>query len=433
MSESFERARELFLAGVEAFESARYSEAAALFEASLALLPGRISTQNNLAATRIRLGQAKAALPLVDAVLAREPGNLDALAHRGAALALLGRTTEALACYDRVIAEEPQRTEVLFHRAMTLAALDRDEEAIAAFDAALARDPARAEAWLRRAQRLLRLARHDAALDSIQHALALDPALAEAWTIRGTILAEQQRTADAAAAFEQALAHGGDPQLNRFFLAGVDDAVAPVAPPRHYVETLFDDYAEAFDEHLLNVLRYRAHQAQVARLRTLWPRRFRRALDLGCGTGLCGALLQPAVEAIDGIDLSAKMLEKAAARKVYADLFHADVGEHLRTTARRYDLVIAGDVFVYVGDLEAIFAGVARILDPRGALCFSVEKHDGPGDYVLRRTLRYAHAQAYIARLAAEHGFTVDEIATHPVREDQQQPIPGLLVYLAKD
>jgi predicted TPR repeat methyltransferase len=371
-------------------------------------------------------------LLLIDDVLAREPANVEALAHRGAALGLLERHAEALACYDRVLALESPRVEVLFHRATTLGLLGRDEEAVAAFDAMLARHPAHAEAWLRRGQSLLRLARHDDALASIRKALDLDPAFAEAWTIRGTVLAELRRNAEAAAAFEQAIEHGGDPQLNGFFLAGVAEAGTPVAPPRHYVETLFDDYAETFDDHLLNVLRYRAHEVQIARLRTLWPRRFRRALDLGCGTGLYGVLLQPVAEAIDGADLSSNMLEKAAARKIYADLFHADIGEHLRATDRRYDLVVAGDVFIYVGDPAPIFAGVAGVIEPGGAFCFSVELHDGPGDYTLRPTLRYAHSEESLRRLAAEHGFTVEEIDRHPVREDQQQPIPGLLVYLTK-
>ena len=126
------------------------------------------------------------------------------------------------------------------------------------------------------------------------------------------------------------------------------------------------------------------------------------------------------------------MLEKAAERKLYADLCHADIGEHLRVTDRRYDLVFAGDVFIYIGDLSPIFAGVARVLEPGGAFCFSAEMHDGPGDYTLRATLRYAHSEISIRRLAAEHGFAVEEIDSHPVREDQQQPIPGLLVYLTK-
>jgi predicted TPR repeat methyltransferase len=321
---------------------------------------------------------------------------------------------------------------VLFHRATTRGLAERDEEALADFDRLLELEPAHAEGWLRRGQSLLRLIRHDDALAACDRALALDPAMAEGWTIRGTILAELKRSDEAAHSFQQAIAHGGDPELNGFFLAGMTSGEQPVAPPRYYVETLFDDYAETFDDHLVNVLHYQAHDILIERLRTRTQRRFRRALDLGCGTGLCGRLLQPFVDAMDGVDLSQNMLDKAAARGIYAALIHADIGEHLHATPERYDLVVAGDVFIYIGDLSTIFSGAARVLEPGGVFCFSTEMNEADTDFTLRTTLRYAHSEAFVRRLAAENGFTVDEIDRRPVREDRRQPIPGLFVFLTK-
>src|SRR6185503_7761726 len=105
-------------------------------------------------------------------------------------------------------------------------------------------------------------------------ALDLDPKFAEAWTARGTILAEQKRNDEAAAAFEQAIASGGDEKRNGFFLAGMTSGAQPVEPPRYYVETLFDEYAENFDDHLVNVLRYQAHNILIEGLRAMTSRRF---------------------------------------------------------------------------------------------------------------------------------------------------------------
>ena len=45
----------------------------------------------------------------------------------------------------------------------------------------------------------------------------------------------------------------------------------------------------------------------------------RTALDLGCGTGLCGPLVKPRVERLDGVDLSGAMLDRARATGVYDD------------------------------------------------------------------------------------------------------------------
>jgi len=432
MNESFEKARDLFLAGISAYESGRFIEAEKSFELSLTLMPDRVSTLNNLASTRINLGKPEAALATLERVLAKEPDNLEALSHRGAALTELGRHEEALRCYDRVLAADPGRIKVMFHRGTTLGLLERDDEAIAVLDRMLAIDPAHAEGWLRRGQSLLRQVKHDAALESIAKALELDPTFAEAWTVRGTILAELKRNDEAAAAFEQAIASGGDEKLNAFFLAGMKSGTAPVEPPRYYVETLFDDYAEKFDDHLVNVLHYQAHNILIESLRAMTSRRFERALDLGCGTGLCGVLLQPFVDRIDGVDLSANMLEKAKARGIYTDIVHADIGDYLHDTGKTWDLVVAGDVFIYIGDLTRIFAGVSRVLDSGGSFCFSTEMAQGDDEFALRDTLRYAHSERFIRRLADEHGFDIEKIDRRPVREDRHQPIPGLFVFLAK-
>jgi len=46
-------------------------------------------------------------------------------------------------------------------------------------------------------------------------------------------------------------------------------------------------------------------------------------------------------------------------------------------------------------------------------------------------SLRYAHSQRYIRRLAEASGFTVDEIFSAPIRYDQAQPLAGMYVYLS--
>ena len=43
------------------------------------------------------------------------------------------------------------------------------------------------------------------------------------------------------------------------------------------------------------------------------------------------------------------------------------------------DLVIAADVFVYLGELSAVFAQSARVLKPEGLLAFTVQSHAGDG------------------------------------------------------
>jgi predicted TPR repeat methyltransferase len=159
-------------------------------------------------------------------------------------------------------------------------------------------------------------------------------------------------------------------------------------------------------------------------------KRYRHVLDLGCGTGLCGPLVAPQADAIDGVDVSSGMLEQARKLGVYRELIHADLGEFLAATAMRPDLIVAADVFIYVGELATIFRSLRRILEPGGCLAFTVEPAGKGKDIQLLPSLRYAHSEAYIRRLADECCFTGVRICEAPIRYDQTTPIMGLYVYL---
>jgi predicted TPR repeat methyltransferase len=229
------------------------------------------------------------------------------------------------------------------------------------------------------------------------------------------------------------LAHGGDPELVGFFLAAVEGHQMPASAPRAHVQQLFDHYAERFDAHLVQVLHYSGHERLADALtRAADGRRFAHALDLGCGTGLCGALLKRLAARIDGVDLSAPMLAQARRLQLYDQLVQVDVCEHLAATDHRYDLIAASDVFTYIGDLDAVFVGVRRVLDVGGLFCFSVEAASDDEDFVLRGSLRYAHSRRYVEALAARHGCTVRCVKRLPMREDQQRPIDALYVVLAR-
>jgi predicted TPR repeat methyltransferase len=428
--EAFEQARRLFIEGNTHFEGARFREALACFEASLQWLPGRPSTLTNLAATLIRLGRHDAALAALRGVLAVEPANADAWCHRGVALSHLGRHDDALAAFDRVLAIEPEHTLALYHRGITLNVQRRHALALPAFERLVQLQPDRAEAWFRHGQTLQALDRHGEALPSYERALALDDTLAQAWSNRGGILKDLKRVDEAAACYERAIELGADVEVNRYFLASLRGQATPSVAPRAYVEGLFDEYADQFDTHLVNVLRYQTPRVLVDNLRRVHPHAFRSALDLGCGTGLCAPLLQPVVRHIDGIDLSQRMLDKARALGLYDRLVKADLVEHLATTERRYDLVLSADVVPYLGDLDALFAAVRSVLDADGMFCFSAERGETDSTFTLRASMRYAHGERYLRELGARHGFAVLEVLQQVLREDQGRPIDGLYLYL---
>jgi predicted TPR repeat methyltransferase len=432
MTDPFEQAKHLFLQGIRDFEAGRFQEAERAFEASLELLPRRVSTLVNLGATKLRLSKPLEALGALDQALAREPGDRDAWCHRGEALTRLGRYEEALASCDKVIAIDAGFHPAWQGRAMVLTLLRRYEEALIALDRLAALLPGRGETWQHRGQTLQKLGRHDEALLSYDKALSLDRSLAQAWTLRGGILKDQKRRDEAVECFREALAHGGDAELNGYFLASLLGRDPPASAPQRYVQALFDDYADTFDEHLVRVLRYEAHRFLIDNLRGVGSERFGAALDLGCGTGLCGPLIKPAVRRLDGVDLSPLVLDKARALGVYEQLVQGDLVEHLRGTPQTYDLVLSADVFIYVGDLEPVFAGVSRVMNRGGVFCFSVEQAGDEQTFQLTTQQRYAHSERYVRQLAEPNGFETVKMLRHAIREDQREPIAGLYFYLFK-
>ena len=361
-----------------------------------------------------------------------------------------GAMVEAEASFEASLALVPDRASTLINLGTVRLSLGKNAEALAVLARAATLDSANVGVWLQCAQLQQEQQRLPDALASLNQALALDAHNGAAWSNRGMLLRDLQRRDEAAASFEEAIALGHDVGLNAFYLAAVQDTpkAAPAWAPRAYVEKLFDSYADDFSSHLVENLHYRGHERLVQRLLQLEPRRFRATLDVGCGTGLCGALVRTHTNRLDGLDISAAMVDKARATKLYDQLFHADAAEHLRAVvvaphgenARVYDLILAADVFNYVGALEPLFEAAHAALANDGQFCFTVEAlapasekgNQGNDDMRLLPSLRYAHSQAYVRRVASQLAFRVDEIFAAPLREDQGAEIAAWYVFLTK-
>lgn len=207
-----------------------------------------------------------------------------------------------------------------------------------------------------------------------------------------------------------------------------DESFGVAAPPPGLIADLFDRYARNFDDHLLKGLKYSVPDKLAPMLGE--PTGTWKVVDLGCGTGLAGVVLRPFAAELIGGDLSFKMLIRARARGIYDALYCEDL---VRTLGRvtEADLVVAADVLLYVGALDATFAASAGALRPGGRLLFSVE--DNPtGDVTLQMSLRYAHGNAYVRRIAAEHGFEVERADTSVLRENNLEPIHGTIYMLRR-
>lgn len=273
---------------------------------------------------------------------------------------------------------------------------------------------------------------HAEAAELLLAALDLAPQWAMGWFRLGEMQEAAGRPDLAAQAWTTSLKlDPADRQGAALKLQLIGRGPVATAPPSAFVETLFDHYAETFEEMLVGKLDYRLPGVLDAIIRQAEPGRFRLALDLGCGTGLMGERLRPIVDRLEGVDISASMLRKARAKGVYDALTKADL-QRFSYPGEKADLVTSADVLIYIGALEGIVATVAGLLAGGGLFVFSVESLVDGGDFALQPSRRYAHSDSYVRRILEANGFSILTLKPTTIRQDRRQPVNGLAVVARK-
>jgi predicted TPR repeat methyltransferase len=276
-----------------------------------------------------------------------------------------------------------------------------------------------------------------AAADLLLQATELAPGFASAWFTLGEIREQLGEREAAIAAFRRA--QDSDPEDRHgaglhLMLLGAEKLSAM---PQAYVRALFDQYAPKFESALVDDLGYRGpallfKAVLAARAAVRRPAFFKRVIDLGCGTGLAANAFAKEVDHFTGIDLSPRMIERARATGLYAELEVADMLEGLRGKPDfSANLVLAADAMVYVADLAPVLREAKRVLASGGLLAFTVETHGGDG-VTLGEGLRYAHGATHVRASIADAGLTLSQLDELSARNEDNVAVPGLVVVATK-
>lgn len=418
-------------AGLALQQQGQLDQAEALYQEILRSNPQHFHALQLLATIAGQRKNSAAALELFDQALRIDPHHALSLYNRGVALQDLKRPAEALESCDLALRIKPDYPQALNQRGIALHELKRLDEALQSYDLALRIAPDHVQPHFNRGVVLHALKRLDEALQSYDRALVIEPDHKDALVNRGHALLELKRPQEAIAALRLALENGGDPEQIGYTLAALGAATVPAATPRQFVTRHFDQFASTFDQHLIGTLKYQT-PALLSKEISQWVAAGNLdILDLGCGTGLLGALLKPLARRLTGVDLSPNMLGMARQLQVYDELICGELTEFLQTQSGNLDLVAAADVFVYIGDLSPVFAGARQALRAGGLFGFAVEASDA-GDFVLRPTLRYAHSAAYLRKLAASHQFVCEFIGPRIIRQEKGSDVNGFHAILRR-
>ena len=276
-----------------------------------------------------------------------------------------------------------------------------------------------------------------AAADLLEQAIELAPKFASAWFTLGEIRERLGQREPAIAAFRRAREadpedrHGASVWLMRLGAENLSEM------PKGYVQTLFDQYAPRFEAALLGDLGYRAPQllfkaVLAACLAEKKPAFFRRAIDLGCGTGLAASTFAREVDHFIGIDLSPKMIDQARATGFYETLEVDDMVQALRRKPdASAELILAADAMVYVSDLVPVLGEVKRVLTVGGLVAFTLETHGSEG-VVIGEGLRYAHGAEYVRKAVSGAGLKLLSLEEASPRTEDDQPVRGLVVVASR-
>lgn len=205
----------------------------------------------------------------------------------------------------------------------------------------------------------------------------------------------------------------------------------PQAAPPAYVATLFDQHAATFDDILVGKLGYDVPALARALVGRHAAGPF-RMLDLGCGTGLAGAAFADVAPEIAGVDLSEAILAHADERGVYADLYVGEAVAFLEGWDEApFSLIVATDVWPYLGDLAPFARAAAAVLEPGGFLVASTERREE--GWGVTATQRFSHATDYLRETLAAAGLGMVEVAAITVRHEEGVPVKGDLVFCRRE
>jgi len=321
---------------------------------------------------------------------------------RGKRYAKLGQLDAAISCYEKAISIKPEYVEAHYNLGSANHKLGQLDLAVRSYKKVVAIKPDYAAIHKNKILSVILFFSNGLipdAIDALKVLIKDRPNDALLFNMTGGCYASQGKTDLAIKFYEKALILKPDYAIPQHMLNSLQGNTSK-GPPKEYVKNLFDDYAERFDKSLLDQLHYKLPFLIKEIILKIDPTRtkFDKVIDLGCGTGLSGSGLRSISDNLTGIDISVNMVAKARDLGIYDSLIIGDIVEILCSAKEKYNLFIALDVLIYIGEVESIFNAVKNCCNKNALFIFSIETQEGD-DYSLLKSSRYAHSENYILNI----------------------------------
>jgi predicted TPR repeat methyltransferase len=424
-------------------ELGRLVDAETSFNKAISIEPSYAQAHNNLGTTLQELGRSKEAEQSYKKAIAIKPDYAQAHINLGNLLKELGRLEDAETSFKKAIAIKPEYAEAHNNLGITLQELGRLGDAETSYKKAIEIKPDLEQAHNNLGNLLKELGRLEDAETSFNKAIKIKPDYAQAHNNLGNTLQELGRLGDAETSYKKAIAIKPEYAGMLGHVIASISGLNPVRANDAYISDLFDGYAKKFESSLVGKLNYKTPTIIANCLLPLISSENSNfdILDLGCGTGLAGEALIGLAKTLVGIDLSKEMLKFAKAKNIYDRLIQDEINHALsQEQSSSFDLVVSSDVFVYVGDLKAIFDQVFDVLKIGGFFAYSTEallpssndKEEVLLDYKLNQNGRYSHSSKYLLGLIDPKRFILRTLEVTQIRLEKGQPVMGYVVIMQK-
>ncbi len=442
-----------------------FDKAIRLLQTTIANNPEYIAAYNNLGTVYYAKGAFDDAITYYQKAIHKQPNYIDAYYNLGLALLKKDLLSDAIHTYQELLQKSPEHFAARFHLACALMQKNATEAAITEFKTIEAAQPYHFETQSNLATCYLKQGNFnqakshyqnalalkpedtqilfnlgyiqmqqgylDSAIQYYQRAVAIDPDLFAAHNNLGVAFLARQHPAFAIEHFKKALSLQPQNESVAYTVHALSKNKPLLAAPTNYIQSLFDAYADHYESHLINALDYQLPKLFEKALHPFLQGKTWDILDIGCGTGLCGEPFAHHAKTMTGIDLSSNMLEIAAQKNIYHTLTQTDIMPFLKGQAAQYDLVLAGDVLVYIGELDTIFQLISQSLRPAGLFIFNTEITDAP-TFKMNQSGRFSHQKIYLDELAEKYQFSILAYQKIVTRMQNNEPVHGHLYILKR-
>ena len=410
-------------------DQGKLEEAIDAYRKAFSLKPDYADAYNNMGNAFKNLGNLEKAIEAYSKAISIQPNYANAYNNIGNAFQGQGKLEKAIGIYKQALSLRPDYAEAYYNMGNAFKEQGKLAESIKAYKKAIAIKPDYADAYNNLGNAHNELGEFEKAIEIYNKVLLIKPDFAEGFNSMGNALKVQGKLDEAVKAYKKALAIKPDYGEAKHILSSLTGETTNSAP-RDYVENLFDDYANKFDNSLLQKLEYKIPKtlSELA-VKEHGSGSLGSILDLGCGTGLTGLELKDFCSYLEGIDLSYKMLEQAKIKKIYDKLTHVDITEYLLNAELNFNYFFSTDVFIYLGDLSDVFRLIKTRNKNPGRLIFSTE-HSERNGFQLEKSGRYSHSYRYIESLCSEFNYSISHFSKTNLRKESGNFLVGGLYIL---